>query len=311
MQTGEVLRTADSRFDALDDWPYAPHYIEFEGLRQHYVDEGPRDAKVALMLHGEPTWSYLYRKMMPKLLAAGYRCIAPDHLGFGRSDKPTNDGWFVIRRHYEALRNLIETLDLHNITIFVHDWGGPIGLRQVVDMPERFSRVVIQNTWLHDESYVYAPKIMWWRQAATDPAQLGGDMPTGQIVSTFLLRPGHDLAHVKQGYDAPFPDASYKAGARRFPFLLPFAEPVLGEAAAQAETKAKLRELVLPIHVVFSDADELLSAESGRAWAATLKNGSFDAIPGAGHFVPEEAGEEVAAIVLDRIKNESSGDGPA
>ena len=205
------------------------------------------------MLHGEPTWSYLYRKMIPKLLEAGYRCIAPDHIGFGRSDKPANDHWFVIRRHYMALRNLIEKLDLRNITIFVHDWGGPIGLRQVVDMPERFSRAVIQNTWLHDNSYVYAPKILWWRQAATDPQQLGGDMPTGQIVSTFLVRPGHDLAHVKAGYDAPFPDASYKAGARRFPFLLPFAEPALGEAEAQAETKAGLRQLELPVNVVFSD----------------------------------------------------------
>ena len=182
---GEILRTPDARFDALDDWPYAPHYLEFDGLRQHYVDEGPRDAPVALMLHGEPTWSYLYRKMIPKLLAAGYRCIAPDHIGFGRSDKPANDEWFVIRRHYMALRNLIEKLDLRNITIFVHDWGGPIGLRQVVDMPERFSRAVIQNTWLHDDSYVYAPKILWWRQAATIPSSSAATCRPGKSCRRF------------------------------------------------------------------------------------------------------------------------------
>ena len=170
----KILRTPDERFAGLTDFPYPPQYREWEGLRLAHIDEGPNDAPVALMISGEPTWSYLYRKMIPGLLAAGYRVVAPDNPGFGRSDKPADDDWYVIARHVEALAHLIETLDLRRITLFVQDWGGPIGLRQATTQPERFERLVILNTWLHHADYDYSPGILGWRESATDPARLGG-----------------------------------------------------------------------------------------------------------------------------------------
>ena len=153
----DIYRTPDSAFEGLADFPYAPNYFEWDGLRTHYVDEGPKDAPVALLLHGEPTRSYLYRKMIPPLLAAGYRCVAPDHIGFGRSDKVTNDKWYVIDRHIERLSGLIARLDLQDITVFMQDWGVPIGLINAVDTPDRFARLAILNTWLHHDGFEYTP----------------------------------------------------------------------------------------------------------------------------------------------------------
>jgi len=146
-----IFRTPDERFHNLPGYPYGPHFLDWRGLRMHYVDEGA--GAPVLMLHGEPTWSYLYRKMIPPLVAAGVRCIAPDYIGFGKSDKVTDDSWYVIERHMESIRALIGTLDLWDITIVAQDWGGPIGLRQAVDLPECFARLVILNTWLHQEGY--------------------------------------------------------------------------------------------------------------------------------------------------------------
>jgi haloalkane dehalogenase len=300
----DIVRTPDERFAGLPGWPYAPRYLDWSGLRLHYIDEGPRDAPVALLIHGEPTWSYLYRKIVPPLLAAGFRCVAPDHAGFGRSDKPVDDSWYVIARHVAALRFLIETLDLRDITLMVQDWGGPTGLRQAVEMPERFARLAILNTWLHHDGFVYSDGIRRWRAMATDPARLGGDMPTGRIVAGSLRREGHDRAAVAAAYDAPFEHARAKAGARRFPFCIPFAEPEAGDAAAQARDFARLKALDRPVHVIFGDADEVFTADWGRAWASMLRNATFDAVAGAGHFVQEDAGEEVAAILLRRIAGE-------
>ena len=157
-----LLRTPDENFADLANFPYEPHYVEVDGLRMHYIDEGPADAAVALMLHGMPTWSYLYRSIIPPMLAAGYRCIAPDHIGFGRSDKVTDPGWYDIARHTANMSLLIESLDLRDVTMFVQDWGGPIGLAQVATMPERFSRLVIMNTWLHHDGYEYTAAIQNW-----------------------------------------------------------------------------------------------------------------------------------------------------
>ena len=161
MSTTEApfVRALEENFVDLVDFPYEPHYLDVDGVRMHYVDEGPADAPVALMLHGMPTWSYLYRSIIPPMLAAGYRCIAPDHIGFGRSDKVTDPGWYDIARHSANLSRLIDTLDLHDMTIFVQDWGGPIGLAQVATMPARFSRLVIMNTWLHHPGYEYTAAI--------------------------------------------------------------------------------------------------------------------------------------------------------
>ena len=162
MTTPDFLRTPDENFEGLADFPYQPHYLDIDGLRMHYIDEGPADGPVVLMMHGMPTWSYLYRNMIKLMVAKGYRCIAPDHIGFGRSDKVTDPAWYNIARHIANTKRLIESLDLRNIMVMVQDWGGPTGLAQVAAMPERFSRVVIMNTWLHHEGYEYTEGIRQW-----------------------------------------------------------------------------------------------------------------------------------------------------
>jgi haloalkane dehalogenase len=158
----EVFRTPEENFAGLRDFDFAPHWHDWEGLRVHYLDEGPREAPVMLLLHGMPTWSYLYRDVIPPLVAAGFRCIAPDHLGFGKSDKPGDLSWYSIARHTEVLTSLIGALDLREITLVCQDWGGPTGLAQAAMMPERFRRLVIMNTWLHHEGYEYSPGIRGW-----------------------------------------------------------------------------------------------------------------------------------------------------
>ena len=295
----EVFRTPDERFATVTGFPYVPRYRLWQGLRLAHYDEGPSDAPVALLLHGEPTWSYLYRKMIPPLLAAGYRIVAPDHPGFGRSDKPTDDNWYRLSRHTEALRHLIELLDLTRITLFVQDWGGPIGLRQLVEMPERFERLAIMNSWLHHEGFTYGEGVRWWRDAASDPQQLGGDMPVGRIVGLGLGREGHDIAAVEAAYEVPFEGIASKAGARRFPYLLPFGEPELGEADLQARDFAALPGIAIPKHIIFGDADITFTPDWGQRWAEQL-GATFDVISGAGHFCQEDAGAEIVDTFLSR-----------
>jgi haloalkane dehalogenase len=297
----EILRTPDERFAALDDFPFAPHYLDWQGLRIHYVDEGPGSTGTALLLHGEPTWSYLYRKTIPSLAAAGFRCVAPDYVGFGKSDKVEDDAWYVVERHCETVRFLIERLDLRRILLVCQDWGGPIGLRQAVDLPERFARLAIANTWLHHEGFDYTEEIRRWREMALDPARLGGDMPCGRIVAGTLQRPGHDKARVARAYDAPFPDARYKAGPRRFPFCLPFGDPEAGNAAEQMRCFAALERWPGPVHLVYGDADPIFPPAWGAAWAKRIPGATFETIAGAGHFVQEDAGEELAERILAHV----------
>ena len=297
----QALRTPDARFEGLPGFGFAPHYLDWNGLRVHYLDEGPRDGQPVLLLHGEPTWSALYAGVFPRFAAAGYRCIAPDHVGFGRSDKVVDDEWYVIERHCEVLRHVIETLDLRDATLVVQDWGGPIGLRQAVDLPERFARIVILDTYLHHEGMPYSDGLRAWRAAATDPARLGGDMPVGRIVARSLTRPGHDLAAVQALYDAPFPDARYKAGARRFPWCLPFAEPQAGNAADQERCFHALPKLGKPTHFVWGDADPVFPFAWGEQWARAVPGATLDRIAGAGHFVQQDAPAELAEILLRRL----------
>ena len=156
------LRTPEANFVDLPDFGYTPSFIDIDGLRLAYVDVGPRDGPVALLMHGMPTWGFLNRGIITRLVAAGWRCIAADHLGFGRSDKPVDDGWYSIARHTAAHRALIEDLDLQGVTLFCQDWGGPIGLAQAAEMPERFARLVVMNTWLHHDGYDYSPALRRW-----------------------------------------------------------------------------------------------------------------------------------------------------
>jgi haloalkane dehalogenase len=301
----DVFRTPDAFFRDLPDFRFAPNYLKWDGLRTHYLDEGPREAPVALLLHGEPTWSFLYRSMIPPLVAAGYRCVAPDHIGFGRSDKVLDDRWYVIDRHVERLSGFIERLDLRRITLFVQDWGGPIGLINVATQPERFQHLAILNTWLHHEGYEYTAPIRAWRAAATDRfwlGWLGGDLPCGRIVTKSLARRPSNVAEVTAAYEAPFGGhPAAKAGARRFPYCIPFGDPDAGAARRQAEAFDYLtRSWTRPAHFVFGADDPMFPASWGERWAARFSTSTFDSIPRAGHFVQEDAGPEIVATFLRR-----------
>jgi haloalkane dehalogenase len=300
----DSLRTPDQRFEHLPSFSFRPNYLSWNGLRVHYLDEGPRDGQPVLLLHGEPTWSYLYAGVIPLLVAAGHRCIAPDHVGFGRSDKVVDDSWYVIERHVECCAHVIEALDLRDAVLVVQDWGGPIGLRQAVDMPERFARLFILNTWLHHAGFEYSPGIRAWREFATDPARGGGDMPCGRLVAMSLRRPGHDLAAVQTAYDAPFPDARHKAGPRRFPWCIPFAQPVEGNAADQQRCFDALPKLGKPVHFVFGDADPIFPYAWGEEWSRGIPGATIDRIAGAGHFLQQDAPEDLAATLLRRLRGE-------
>ncbi|MES2344021.1 MAG: alpha/beta fold hydrolase [Pseudomonadota bacterium] len=188
------LRTPESAFEGLTDYPFAGRYVSFEGLRLAYVDEGPRDGPVALLMHGMPTWSYLNRKIIRRLVAAGWRCVAADHIGFGRSDKVTDDGWYSIARHVAAHRLLIETLDLRAVTLFCQDWGGPIGLAQAAEQPERFSRLVVMNTWLHHAAYAYTDALRQWNAQWQADGLFGINIPEKLSLGWFMMLP---LGHMK------------------------------------------------------------------------------------------------------------------
>lgn len=303
--TPSIYRTPDSAFVGLTDFPFAPHYIEWDGLRTHYLDEGPSDAPIALLLHGEPTWSYLYRTMIPPLLAAGYRCIAPDHIGFGKSDKVLEDNWYVIERHVDRLEQFVARTNLRRITVFVQDWGGPTGLISALRAPQRYERLVILNTWLHHEGYEYSAQIRRWRDAATHTAWLrwtGGDLPCGAIVLNARIRRPADPQALKRAYEAPYPEGGKaKAGARRFPWCIPFAQPVEGAAHLQAQAFEQLKHWDIPKHLIFGADDGVFTPQWGRQWAAMLPGASFDVIERAGHFVQDDAGEDIVAVLRQRI----------
>lgn len=299
----EVARTPEARFESLD-WPFTPHYLTHDdGLRQHYVDERPvgPERGTFLLLHGEPTWAYLYGAWIAPLVDEGFRVVAPDHIGFGRSDKPVDEAWYTIARHREKLAALVGHLDLSDIHLVVQDWGGPIGLCNAVADRDRYQRLFILNTWLHQDDFEYSDGIRWWRQMATDPEHLGGDMPVGDIVVGSLRRDGLDVDVVRQAFDAPFTGMADKAGARRFPFCIPFAEPELGDAADQAVARAGLRSWDIPVHVAFGDADPVFTWDWAETWAAEIPHATLDRIAGASHFVQIEAPGDCLAVIRSRL----------
>lgn len=322
------LRTPDAAFAGLPDFPYAPHDLTFEGLRLAYVDEGPRDGPVALLMHGMPTWSFLNRHIIARLVAEGWRCIAADHIGFGRSDKVIDDGWYSIGRHVAAHRALIEALDLQGVTLFVQDWGGPIGLAQAAVMPERFDRLVVMNTWLHHEGYDYTDALRQWNGQWQTDGLFGINIPDPLSIGWFMMLPlGHmqprdlfgiittrtpppiseNAAAVRRGYDAPFDGLGREgmAGPRRFPLSLPFDNPVGGAAADQAVWFETLKAWTKPIHFIWGGADAVFTEAWGRQWAGLYPQASFDLLPDAGHFLQDTHGREIAEIFLRRLAEES------
>jgi haloalkane dehalogenase len=315
----EFVRTADEHFDALEDFPYQPNYHQWQDLRMHYLDEGPRDAPVMLLLHGMPTWCYLYRDFIQPLIAAGYRCIAPDHLGFGRSDKPTDIHWYTIARHTEIMTTLITHLDLTDITLVCQDWGGPIGLAQAATMPERFSRLVIMNTWLHHPEYEYSEAIRNWNRSWHEGGRFCREKPDFGIMMTMtagLLDPPTagaaivsgtvpDLegaaAIMYRGFHAPIAGLQDEGfnGYRRFPLSIPVDSYDNGNGAAQTLHYRLLLEWKKPVNFIWGCSDDVFNEAWGRKWAGQL-NATFDPIPDAGHFLQNTHGEEVVRLIIER-----------
>lgn len=294
----DILRTPDERFDNLPGYAFAPHYVEVDGLRMHYVDEGPRDGAPVLLLHGEPSWSYLYRKMIPLFVAAGHRVLAPDLIGFGRSDKPTARTDYTYERHVHWIKAWIEALDLQSLTLVCQDWGGLIGLRAVAELPERFARVVAANTYLPTGEQKVPSAFFAWR----DFSQNVPEFPTGRIVTTGCAQPV--APEIAAAYDAPFPDERFKAGARQFPMLV----PVTPDDPASEANRAAWRVLESwdkPFLTAFSDSDPITRGADRMLQERIpgARGQAHTTIVGGGHFLQEDRGEELARVVIDFMKS--------
>jgi len=291
-----ALRTPDEHFASLPDFPYAPHYLEdlmgFEGLRLHFVDEGPPSDPVALCLHGQPTWSYLYRRMIPPLIAAGYRVIAPDFFGFGRSDKPVDEDVYTFAFHRETLRALIERLDLERILLVCQDWGGILGLTLPMDMPHRFERLLVMNTVIAAGDFDIGDGFRAWRAYnANNP-----DLAVGRLIARACphLTPGEIAA-----YDAPFPDTNYKAGVRRFPELVPDRLEASGADVSRRARDWWRNEWSGDAFMAIGMQDPVIPPPAMRALARIIRGcpAPFE-LAEAGHFV-QEWGDSVARAALD------------
>lgn len=300
----ETVRTPDERFTGLGDFGYLPHYCEVDDdeggrLRIAWVEDGPASADPVLMLHGEPTWSYLYRRMIPILAAAGYRVVCPDLVGFGRSDKPTRREDHTYARHVEWMRRVaFDELNLSNVTLFGQDWGGLIGLRLAAEHPERFARIVVANTGLPTGD-IPMPEI-WWRFRRA--IQEAPTIEVGRFVQSGCLRPMSDA--VRAGYDAPFPDDSYCSGPRAMPGLVP-TSPDDPAAEANRAAWAALTQSTTPMLVAFSDGDPITGAMAPIFKRAMRGAQGYDhpVVHGAGHFVQEDAGEELANYMVDFLSS--------
>jgi haloalkane dehalogenase len=320
-----AVRTDDARFENLPGYPFAPHYVDVthpvaDGtLRMHYIDEGPSDAPVILMVHGEPAWSYLYRKLVPVFVEAGFRAIAVDQIGFGRSDKLTFAPHYSFERHVEWLRELVVALDLRDITLVCQDWGGPVGMAVLARETERFSRVAAGNTMLHTAESGLEGRLAWSAHASGEE---------DSTVSNLLLdwcRESHRTAEfdaspsiafataraisteVVAAYDAPFPSEWHKAGMRHFPLLIPVTKTDPGAVVNQA-TWAALADFERPFLTIFGDSDPSTSgwAEIFRERVPGARAQPHCVLERAGHFWQEDAGAEAAELIVGWIRETSS-----
>lgn len=291
----DILRTPEERFARLTGFPFQPHYLEglkgCEGLRLHYVDEGPSDAAVFVCLHGEPTWSYLYRHMIPVFAAAGCRVVAPDLFGFGRSDKPVAEAAYTFDFHRRTLQAFIERLDLHSITLVCQDWGGLLGLTLPMEMPGRFSRLLVMNTTLGTGDQALPPGFLAWRQWAADHP----DMEVGKLLGRACPQLGEAE---RAAYDAPFPDGRFKAGVRRFPQLVPDRPDAPGAAVSRAAREWWAQRWDGEAFMAIGMQDPVLGPVVMKALHATLRGCPPPLeLDDAGHFVPEWGGRIASAAL--------------
>lgn len=297
-----TLRTPDERFADLPDYLFEAHYVDVDDqdggtLRVHYLDEGPRDGHPILLMHGEPSWSYLYRKMIPALVAAGHRCIAPDLVGFGKSDKPTEQSDYTYARHVAWMQAAVtDHLDLRGATFFGQDWGGLVGLRLVADNPDRFDRIIVGNTGLPTGDHAPSDAFLAWQKfSQTTPVFDVGFLL--QSATETELSPAEVAA-----YDAPFPDDTYKAGARIFPALVPTSadDPAAGDNRAAWEV---LRRWEKPLICCFSDRDAVTAGgdKPFRSLVPGAEGQPHVTVEGANHFFQEDAAPQLAQIVIDAV----------
>ena len=320
-----ILRTPDERFQNIIDYPYSPNYLTIGDTRIHYLDEGPRDGEIIYLLHGEPAWSYLFRKLIPTLTQAGYRVIAPDMVGFGKSDKYISIDDYSHQMHVDKMTQLIVKLDLKNITAHVHDWGGLVGLRVVAEEPDRFSRIIASNTSLIAPgrgffkdlmsfiSYPLFKLSIWFQGPATWEEFIGGDGFTGWIrysrytdnidVGGIMQTLGNVSDSERVGYEAPYPNATYKAGAQIFPYLIP--SELRKNEKAYRDVFEKWEK---PFLIANSDNDPVTGNNPRMVeMLKRIPSAEEILIRGPGHFLQEEAGPEYAQLIIDFINGNPKG----
>ena len=315
-----VLRTPDACFDDLPGYSFPPHYVDVPNpgggaLRMHYVDAGPEDAPVVLLLHGEPTWSYLYRKVIPVLVAAGLRAIAPDHIGFGRSDKLCEATDYTYARHIGWIHSFITALDLRAVTLFGQDWGGAIGLSAVAREPERFQRLVLGNTMLHTLEPELAGKLSWAAHSDETTSTVAEGLLNWVTASQRMpvLRPslfvnGSTVSDVPPdvaaAYDAPFPEPRYLAAVRQFPILIPITRSDPGAKLNRATWRV-LEIFDRPVLTTFSDSDPT-TAGWDRVFQQRIPGASGQphlTLRGGGHFLQEDCGEELGRVIAEFVES--------
>ncbi|HEY2388999.1 MAG TPA: haloalkane dehalogenase [Candidatus Binatia bacterium] len=293
-----VLRTPEERFANLPGYPFAPHYVDLARAigrsgeaRMHYVDEGQGD--VVLCLHGEPSWSFLYRRMIP-ILARRARVLAPDLFGFGKSDKFTEPDDYSYTMHHDAVLGFMDALRLERITLVCQDWGGLLGLQLAGQHPDRFARLVIMNTALPTGEEEVGPGFLAWRQYATSVP----DLPVGALFERSIVDESRRTPEILAAYDAPYPDRRYKEGAHRFPALVPIERDMPG-AAENREAWKTLAQWAKPCLLLFSDKDPVIGVPAGRVFERQMPHvGPMEVVKDAGHFLQEDKGEEIAERIV-------------
>ena len=294
----EILRTPEDRFSNLPGYDFQSNYIDLNGVRMHYVKEGNNPDEVVLMLHGEPSWSYLYRKMIPIIVEAGYTAIAPDLIGFGKSDKPVEQSAYTYQTHMDWVTAFVKQLDLRNITLVCQDWGGLLGLRLLAENESRFKRVVVGNSMLPTGDVPANEAFNKWKAFS----QQVPVFPVGDVISKGCTNPISD--EVKAAYDAPFPDESYKAGARVFPVLVPVT-PDDPAAVPNREAWKILTKFKKPFLTAFSDGDPIMRGldKLFHKMVPGTQGLPHTTISNAGHFLQEDKGEEFAKVIVSFMQN--------